>query len=739
MKKQIYLIVLTFITNMKINAQCNTDDYTALRALYLSTNGDNWKNNNGWDVKSEIPTSDCNLAKFAGVYLVNGRVNTISLGQNNLTGELPKELALLTEVKNFWLNQNSISGKIPKELGSLQKMESLALSFNKFTGSIPIELFSLNAITNISLESNLIEGQIPTEIGKLINLKRFDFSFNNLTGKIPEEIFSLPSIEEIILNDNQFEGELPQKLGDLLNLKKINLSQNQLKGCIPLIFKKLCSIEINLDKNLALADWRKFCSDGSCIINGVDASNQISTGLCDIDKSKMIPLRNAVYRKYQYVVKLKGKAINLDNPYEIHFDTGSWTTSIPGGALNFDNIKIIEKNVKDPWGNLADMVSGQLILESLDGTPYELNDYVFYATKDKNTLEYLPDDRQSAYANGQNSILGAFPSIDPVTKLPSVPFAIASKYASNNLGLGIVSDCYDDITTDWNKMKSYLQIGIDPTISNKLNFRNDIPNWRNQAEFHPEAVPGFKISIKFSDTNKIIETNNNLIATVDTGAPDLTLRLGETNPQDKEPFTSHFVKEGSWLGWNNSEYINHAKTLIDAEVIVEFKDSQGISNSWSFPVGKNPYASPNILYSGQWNGGVPYTLITPSGPPNRINLGNTIYFYCPVYYWDIKNKRVGIGFRNQQKPDIESSVLGLESSLSEEILIYPNPSLGSFTVKTTDLIIDSVFIYDSMGRKIDSDIKKEGNLFVINCNYKGSGFLNIVTNRGTCFKKILFE
>ena len=111
----------------------------------------------------------------------------------------------------------------------------------------------------------------------------------------------------------------------------------------------------------------------------------------------------------------------------------------------------------------------------------------------------------------------------------------------------------------------------------------------------------------------------------------------------------HFlhVKQGQWLNWNNSEYITNAKTLINANVTIEFTGSQGLVNSYEFPIGNSAYVTPNTLFSGNWNGGIPYTLQSPDGPANRINLGNTIYFYCPVYFWDIKNKRVGIGFKNQ--------------------------------------------------------------------------------------------
>ncbi len=31
-------------------------------------------------------------------------------------------------------------------------------------------------------------------------------------------------------------------------------------------------------------------------------------------------------------------------------------------------------------------------------------------------------------------------------------------------------------------------------------------------------------------------------------------------------------------------------------------------------------------------------------PTNRMNLGNNIFFFCKVYYWDFTNQRVGFFF-----------------------------------------------------------------------------------------------
>jgi len=55
---------ITLFLNQQSQAQCHIDDWTALKALYESTDGDNWKNNEGWEiVKEEVPLPDCDLAR----------------------------------------------------------------------------------------------------------------------------------------------------------------------------------------------------------------------------------------------------------------------------------------------------------------------------------------------------------------------------------------------------------------------------------------------------------------------------------------------------------------------------------------------------------------------------------------------------------------------------------------------------------------------------------------------------
>jgi hypothetical protein len=127
-------------------AQCE-----ALVALYDSTDGDNWTNNDGWK------TTDTPCSWF-GVYCENGVVTAIDLDNNNLTGTLP-DWSALTRLQELLLGHNKITETVP-ELSNLTNLKVLSLKYNDLSGAIP-ELSHLSQLTTLWLEGNNLTGSIP--------------------------------------------------------------------------------------------------------------------------------------------------------------------------------------------------------------------------------------------------------------------------------------------------------------------------------------------------------------------------------------------------------------------------------------------------------------------------------------------------------------------------------------------------------------------------------------------------
>ena len=242
--------------------------------------------------------------------------------------------------------------------------------------------------------------------------------------------------------------------------------------------------------------------------------------------------------------------------------------------------------------------------------------------------------------------MGGFPGISISEELPSLPHVLALKYSEKDrVGYGIVTDSRADIDKNWGTSKSYLQIGSDLRITRDLNWRTDIPQLHHREGFSPGAIPGFKITFSFPKENGVGVPDiivPGLWATVDSGAPQLTLRLGETNPHRSKVYGRYFTDEGP--AWRQGQYKADSMFLTNGvNVRVDFEGSTGKTSHYEFRSSKD-FGShvPTQVVVGDWEGMVPWHVEATQTPRHRFNLGNTIYAYCPVYFWDITNKRVGL-------------------------------------------------------------------------------------------------
>ena len=68
---------------------------------------------------------------------------TLALGNNQLSGDLPREFGQLLSLRRLHLFGNTLDGEIPPTLGRCSALQELCLHRNRLTGSIPPELGDL--------------------------------------------------------------------------------------------------------------------------------------------------------------------------------------------------------------------------------------------------------------------------------------------------------------------------------------------------------------------------------------------------------------------------------------------------------------------------------------------------------------------------------------------------------------------------------------------------------------------
>ena len=180
-------------------------------------------------------------------------IRYLHLTGNILIGELPAELALLTNVKSIDLRFNTIFGSIPTQIfGSIHQLTNLKLSFNFLSGTVPTEIglwgnHELNAFDNdsgkqsgpphpikLDLEANDLIMSLPSELSNLSTLQTLNLADNELTaGSMFDSVGTLTALRTLLLQKNLMTGTIPTSIGLLSSLERLEVSNNKLKGTLP--------------------------------------------------------------------------------------------------------------------------------------------------------------------------------------------------------------------------------------------------------------------------------------------------------------------------------------------------------------------------------------------------------------------------------------------------------------------------------------------------------------------------
>ena len=258
-----FSLVLTLVSGVYTegSAQCSCtncgcNDSLELVKLYQSANGASWTYK--WTLTQPMTT-------WYGITLENGRVVSINLSYNRLTGSIAN--LNLPNLRELLLNMDELTGTIPNF--NLPNLTNLSLQYNQLTGSIPN--FTLPKLKKLSLYANQLSGPIPNfNMPDLIELA---LSNNKLSGSIPN--FNMPKLIMLSCHSNKLTGSIPNV--NMPNLLGLRLNSNQLTGCIPEQIRINCprimALGGDIADNLGLAtqNWANYWNnrEGACFTDGV--------------------------------------------------------------------------------------------------------------------------------------------------------------------------------------------------------------------------------------------------------------------------------------------------------------------------------------------------------------------------------------------------------------------------------------------------------------------------------------
>ncbi|KAL3942862.1 MAG: hypothetical protein SGBAC_003026 [Bacillariaceae sp.] len=171
-------------------------------------------------------------------------ITGFSFISDNISGELPKELAHLTTLSYIESIGNEVSGTIPDEFERLTNLRTMVFAWNSMRGTIPSWIDKLSRLEFMYLSNNLFTGDVPNQVEKLTNLKVLAMNDNLFNGGI-NSVWKLPKLEYVFLGGNQFTGQLPQSLGNVASeLINLDVSGNGMVGPLPSDLFELSSLEI---------------------------------------------------------------------------------------------------------------------------------------------------------------------------------------------------------------------------------------------------------------------------------------------------------------------------------------------------------------------------------------------------------------------------------------------------------------------------------------------------------------
>ncbi|GKY94317.1 hypothetical protein MPSEU_000397500 [Mayamaea pseudoterrestris] len=151
--------------------------------------------------------------QWYGVQCSRRTVVGLSLGFLSLDGLLPRELSLLTELKELDVHGCDLQGVVPhKMMASLGKLEYLRLHMNGFFGAIHREIAGMSSLKQLVLFGNYIAGTIPTELTQLSKLEVIDLYANQLSGTIPSQLATLKKLKSLDVHDNNLVGTMPKEI-----------------------------------------------------------------------------------------------------------------------------------------------------------------------------------------------------------------------------------------------------------------------------------------------------------------------------------------------------------------------------------------------------------------------------------------------------------------------------------------------------------------------------------------------
>eukprot|EP00257_Ricinus_communis_P026273 XP_025013687.1 probable LRR receptor-like serine/threonine-protein kinase RFK1 isoform X1 [Ricinus communis] len=187
-------------------------------------------------LSGNIPThleNFTNLTSFLLMYL------TRDLELNQFSGNVPRELGKLVNLRILKLSSNKLSGNLPVELAELRNLTDFRINDNNFTGSIPDSIQNWRQLGRLEMQGSGLEGPIPSSVSILEKLTDLRISDINVTNQAFPDLINITGLSRLrygsfrILRNCKISGNIPSYIWTMSRLRVLDLSFNNLHGELP--------------------------------------------------------------------------------------------------------------------------------------------------------------------------------------------------------------------------------------------------------------------------------------------------------------------------------------------------------------------------------------------------------------------------------------------------------------------------------------------------------------------------
>ncbi|KOM55309.1 hypothetical protein LR48_Vigan10g120100 [Vigna angularis] len=164
----------------------------------------------------------------------NRKFRSLDLSDNWITGMLPN-LSGFTSLSFLDLSNNQLCGEIPKNIGLLQELVYLHLEENYLAGDITeLHLTNLSKLVELDLTDNSLSLKFSNTWIPPFQLFRLGLGSCKLGPSFPSWLQTQNRLEFLDISDAEIDDFVPEWFWNKLRfISRLNMSDNNLKGTIP--------------------------------------------------------------------------------------------------------------------------------------------------------------------------------------------------------------------------------------------------------------------------------------------------------------------------------------------------------------------------------------------------------------------------------------------------------------------------------------------------------------------------